>query len=216
MEFKNKYFHSIHPYKGGERREELEEILYKLECILKSGYILPYKKIKKLYPDISRHPLGRNNEDDKISIALDRNSEEPVDYEYRKKEHRSLFFEDAYDMFTLEEPAIVLNEGIKERYDLIVRGMYLEREVAEPISLDFMDALSIPVTEEVKKYFDSSERKEPCVCTELYFNHKFLTNAKKLLASYNRKVPVVSIWTGNEFQPRVRQRKPQGNTTQGI
>ena len=46
MDITKKFFHAIMPHKLGQGREkQLEEELYKLECILKCGYILPYKEI---------------------------------------------------------------------------------------------------------------------------------------------------------------------------
>lgn len=61
MELRDKCFHSIHSYRFDSeleeriRAEELKDILMKMEMIFKSGYILSYNEILKLYGDISRN-----------------------------------------------------------------------------------------------------------------------------------------------------------------
>lgn len=89
MELRDKCFHSIHSYKYDYfeeriRLEELKDILIKIEMIFKSGYILPYREIVKLYGEVSKNKYVRLNSDDMISISLHKDNPENVDLEYKK------------------------------------------------------------------------------------------------------------------------------------
>ena len=89
MELRDKCFHSIHSYRYDDfeertRSEELKDILMKMEMIFKSGYILPYIEIIKLYESVSRNKYARFNGDDMVSISLHKDSPEDVDLEYKK------------------------------------------------------------------------------------------------------------------------------------
>ena len=202
MDITKKFFHAIMPYKLGQgRKKQLEEELYKLECILKCGYILPYKEITKLYPNILRNRWAHNNGDDRVSIcrhAWGHRDEE--DEAYRRANRRKLM-ENAFDEFAYQETAIVLNESIAEDFKLITEGMYLEKQVEDPIPLTYMDAISIRPTVELKPYFQSSEIAEPNVYREYpgYFTIDYLIKVKELLTKYGYDVPIVSIKTGNVF-----------------
>ena len=89
MELRDKCFHSIHSYrydafKERIRLEEVKDILMKMEMIFKSGYILPYREIVKLYGNVSRNKFARFNGDDMVSISLHKDSPEDADLEYKK------------------------------------------------------------------------------------------------------------------------------------
>ena len=87
-------------------------------------------------------------------------------------------------MFPGEETAIVLNERLKDDFDLIPEGIYLERQVAEPIPLSYMDAISIPPTENITSYFTTPDNKEPTCWSELYFTLTYLRKVRRLLNKY--------------------------------
>ncbi len=206
MELKNKYFHGVqsHNYYGdlSERRNKtLNDILYKYECIFKCGYILPYIFIKDLYGYIDRHPYARYNGDDRVSICLHEKCPEKTDIEWMRK-HRD-YDENAFRMFVFQGyccSSIVLNEAIKNNYNLIQNGIYLERQVAEPISLKYMDAISIFPNSEIAQFFESGEdlKKHGRYYFD-EFNIEFLYKLKELLVRYGYNVPLVSIVTGHEF-----------------
>ena len=203
MNVRTKYFHAVMPYKWGTRPEQLEEELYKLECIMKSGYILPYKEVKKRYPDVKRHPSTHNNGEDRISICRHTMApDDPIEREILR-ENRHRLMEYAFDMFPGEETAIVLNESLKKDFDLLPKGIYLERQVREPIPLSYMDAISINPTEKITSYFPAQQYKEPTCWSENYFTLTYLRRVRRLLNRYKHDVPIVSAMTGNEFQDRV-------------
>lgn len=199
MEIKEKFFHTLMPYGYGTREEELEEELWKLECILKCGYILPYKDISKLYPNTLRHKLANNNGDDKISIC--RHAFGPLDEEDKKyiKENRYGLMEFGFEQFPGQEMAIVLNESLQKDFKLITYGMYLEKQVAGPIPLTYMDAISIPPTKEIQTYFSTPDHKEMGIYSENYFTLDFLIKVSKLLEKYGYNIPIVSVLTGYMF-----------------
>ncbi len=188
------------PYNSETRKEGLKEELYKLECILKCGYILPYRYTKKIYPNISRHPYADNNGNTGISICRhDFGKQEEYDEEYLRT-YRYRLIEYAFDMFPAEETSIVLNESIKDNLNIVNEGIYLERIVKEPIPLKYMDAISINVTEEIMPYFPTLESKEAGCISDAYFTLDYLRKVRKLLTQYKYDIPIVSVMTGNEFQ----------------
>ena len=214
MELRDKCFHSIHSYRYSDfddriRLEELKDILMKFEMIFKSGYILPYREIVKLYGKVSRNRYIRFNSDDMVSISLHKDSPEDVDLEY--KESCNGDYEDAYQSFVFQEPSIILNRKIMDelkhsKYPCI----YLERLFYEPISLKYIEGISIlpfsltpffePVPEKQYDYYSNIHS-----CREL--NLEFLDNLKELINKYKIDVPIVSITNGNEYQDNIEYRK---------
>lgn len=215
MELRDKYFHSIHSYRFDSkleeriRLEELKDILMKMEMIFKSGYILPYREIVKLYGNVNRNKYVRFNGDDMISISLHKDSPEDVDLEY--KEMCNEDYEDAYQSFVFQEPSIVLNKKImSELKHCKYPCIYLERLFYEPISLKYMEGISIfpssltPFFEVVpEKQYDYYSNVH--LCREL--NLEFLDSLKELMNKYKIDVPIVNIINGNEYQDNVEYRK---------
>lgn len=204
MELKGKYYHTIMPYQSDTSFKKQEEVLYKIECLFQCGYILPYKDINEIYPEISRHPWGSSNGDERVSIALSRVDQEPYDEQYLEtnKWHN---IENAYEMFVLNGASIVLNEELKRRYFLAQKGIYLERQVSEPISLDYMDAISIVPTSITADYFDHHDY-DGRLKSLNYLNLRFIREINRLQKEYGYQVPIVSILTGTEFNARVRKK----------
>ncbi len=198
MDIESKYFHSIMSYNRKSRDEQLNEILHKLECILKEGYILPYKEIREKYPEIERNNNSRSNGDERISICLHTMKRQAVDREFLDR-HKHDLIEYAFDMFALESIAIVLNEEIENKYKMYPRIMYLERQVEGAISLKYMDAISIYVTDEIAEYFINPEKKEWPAFAPGKYNIDFLRRVKELLIKYGYNVPILSVMSGNEF-----------------
>ena len=214
MELRDKCFHSIHSYRYDDfeeriRSEELKDILMKMEMIFKSGYILPYIEIIKLYESVSRNKYARFNGDDMVSISLHKDSPEDIDLKY--KETCNEDYEDAYQSFVFQEPSIILNNNImSELKHCKYPCIYLERLFYEPISLKYMEGISIfpgsltPFFESVSKqqydYYSNMQG-----CREL--NIEFLNNLKELMNKYKIDVPIVSIINGNEYQNNVEYRK---------
>lgn len=204
MELYSECFHSVHPYSEKDRVKQLEEILYKLECIFKTGYILPYKDIRSLYPDVSRHSNGGLNGENRISISLHEDNAHFYDKLFKK-----IHFGDvgnAFTMFALRAPSIVLNSSLKE-YRLIRKGIYLERQISGPISLEYMDAISILPSGEIAPFFGETQKFQETYLKEHnlipdcnHYDKDFLFNIRSLLDSYNyNNIPIVSIASGNEF-----------------
>ena len=211
MEIKNKYFHGVrcHNYHGESevsvrRNNTLNDILRKYECIFKCGHILSYNRIMELYGDIDRHPYARCNGEDRISISLHERNPEQEDIELLRKHDRYFYFEEhAFRRFISSElysSSIVLNESIKNCYELIPKGMYLERQVTDSISLEYMDAISIYPNESLIPYFEDEEyiKKYGCLLND-DFNLEFLYKLKSLLEKYGYNVPIINIATGHEF-----------------
>lgn len=215
MELRDKCFHSIHSYKFNSeveeriRLEELRDILKKMELIFKSGYILPYREIIKLYGEVSRNRYVRFNGDDFVSISLHKDSPEKVDLEY--KEMCGEDYEDAYQSFIFQEPSIILSNNImSELKHNKYPGIYLERLFYEPISLKYMEGISIlpssltpffeSVSESQYDYFSNINS-----CREL--NLEFLDSLKELMDKYKIDVPIVSVINGNEYQQNIEYRK---------
>ena len=213
MELRSKYFHGVlaHNYYGKLSREEsrnqsLKDILYKYECIFKDGYILPYKDIKEKHGGIDRHRVCTCNGEDSVSICLHEKSPEKIDIDFRKKAELKIYEENAFRTFVSEgdsysgPSAIVLNESIKNEYELIRKGMYLERQVKKPISLKYMDAISIFPNSNIAKYFETGEDLiRHGRYYENTFNEEFLYNLRELMKRFGYNVPIVSIVTGHEF-----------------
>ena len=213
MELKNNYFHGVQPHiyygDSSERKNKLRDILRKYDYIFKCGYILPYKDIKDIYGGIDRHPVAHYNGDDKVSISLHELRPEQVDREWMRKYHdreenafRRFIFQDGYPS------AIVLNESIKDKYELIPGVMYLERQIGEPISLDYMEAISIFPNSEIAPYFETGDDlKLHGRYYDESFNIEFLKRLRMMLKIYGYDVPIVSIVTGHEFDENKVYRK---------
>ena len=213
MKIKNKYFHGVRCYNNYldesdvsvRKNNTLNDILHKYECIFKCGHILPYNRIKELYGDIDRHPHARNNGEDRISISLHKRNPEQRDIELLRKNERYFYFEEnAFSRFIcsgLYSSSIVLNESIKNRYELIPKGMYLEREVPEPISLKYMEAISILPNEKLIPFFENEEdiEKYGCLLND-DFNLDFIHKLNSLLEKYGYDVPIINIVTGHELK----------------
>ena len=205
MELKEKYFHTILPYQDTTNYYKTEEVLYKLESIFSCGYILPYKDMLEMMIDVSRHPYADLNDDERISISLNRANEEEYDRTYREENHWRKI-ENAYEMFALNGASIVLNEELKKRYFLSKKGIYLERQVSEPISLDLMDAISIVPTRITAEYFDPNDY-DLRLRALGYIDLRLIRGINTLKKDYGYDVPIVSVLTGTEFNARVRKRK---------
>ena len=104
-------------------------------------------------------------------------------------------------MFIFENVAIVLNESIKDNYTLIENGIYLERQIDQPISLKYMDAISILPTYGIEYLFEPQEitAKLGQMFTDYYFDLEFIKSLEELLHKYGYDVPIVSIRTGHVF-----------------
>ena len=216
MELKTKYFHSVHSYKyfdedyGNDevRQKQLQEILYKFDCILKSGYILPYKEIEKRYEDINRNMCARFNGKDMISISLHEDNPDDLDLKY--KEDCEGNYEDAFQSFVFQEPSIVLSESIVNLKHIDYPMIYLERLFKEPISLKYMEAISVrpdrlwPFFENVPKikYEEYATQRR-----FRYIDLEFLSNLRCLLDKYGYNIPFVNLLTGNEFHENEEYRK---------
>lgn len=222
MELKTKYFHSVHSYKyeydengicydyGDDkvRQKQLQDILYKFDCILKSGYILPYKDIEKQYEGINRNMGARFNGKDMISISLHEDNPDDMDLKY--KEDREGDYEDAFQSFVFQEPSIVLSEDIKNLKHINYPMIYLERLFREPISLEYMDAISV-TPGRLWPFFESVPKiKYEKYATQRRFRYvdlEFLDNLRGLLDKYGYDVPFVNLSTGHEFHENEEYRK---------
>jgi len=215
MELRDKCFHSIHSYRFDSeleeriRAEELKDILMKMEMIFKSGYILSYNEILKLYGNVSKNKYARLNGDDLVSISLHKDSLEKVDLEYKKMCNED--YEDAYQSFVFQEPSIILsNKIMSELKHNKYPGIYLERFFYEPISLKYMEGISI-LPSSLTPFFDSVPKNQYNYfsninsCREL--NLEFLDSLKELMNKYKINVPIVSIINGNEYQDNIEYRK---------
>lgn len=211
MDLKDKYFHSIHSYLETEDRNlMLEDILDKMEKIFKCGFILPRKEITKLYGNTTTKNKYINlNGDDFISVSLHSSNPQKLDEEYKKTIPD---YEDAFQSFILQEPSIVLKGTIqKELKFLKCNGIYLERFVAEPIPLKYMDAISVFSIGMIAPFFKnlSSEEYHKCIIDLSYrkITIDFLDKIRELLKKYNYDVPVIDICQGNEYKENDTYRK---------
>lgn len=214
MELRDKCFHSIHSYRYDSfeeriRLEEVKDILMKMEMIFKSGYILPYREIVKLYGNVSRNKSARFNGDDMISISLHKDSPEDVDLEYKEMFNHD--YEDAYQSFVFQEPSIVLNNNIMSELKYCKYPcMYLERLFYEPISLKYMEGISI-FPDSLTPFFESVPKQQYDYYSNIHscreLNLEFFDNLKELMNKYKIDVPIVSITNGNEYQDNIEYRK---------
>lgn len=210
MTLNKKLFHSIHSYicqlseNDISRDEELEDILYKLECVLKTGYILPYNETLKLYGNtISRNCYLNFNSDHMISLSLHKDNAEQIDIDY--KECFSGDVEDAFQEYIIQEPSIVLNESIRSDLKFAkYNGIYLERLCCEPISLKYMEAISVFGSGNLVPFFYKIKQEdyEKYSCLESPRNVKieYLYRIKQLLEKYRYNIPIVDICSGKEFK----------------
>lgn len=211
MKLKDKYFHSIHSYiETKDRNLMLEDILDKMEKIFKCGFILARKDIEKLQGNVnSKNKYINLNGDDFISVSLHSSNPQKIDEEYKKEIPD---YEDAFQSFILQEPSIVLNSTIqKELRFLKCGGIYLERFVAEPIPLKYMDAISVFPLGMIEPFFNnlSSEEYHKCIINSSYrkITIEFLDKIRELLKTYNYDVPVIDICQGNEYKENHSYRK---------
>ena len=195
MKLKNKLFHSVHSYlyysyRDTYRLEQLRDILDKYEMIFKSGYILPYKNIKELYGNtVNRNLLYRLNKDDMVSVSLHEDNPQEIDIKYKKENAGKV--EDAYGSWVYQEPSIILNEDImKDLSHYKYTGIYLERLFFEPISLKYMEGISIVPYNVVLD-------KEQYISNDLTI--EFIKELKELLLNYNYNVPIIDLLTGEEY-----------------
>jgi len=214
MKLKDKYFHSIHSYRYDcfeerIRLEELKDILMKFEMIFKSGYILPYSEILKLYGEVTKNRYANFNRDDMISISLHKDNPENADLEY--KEMCNGDYEDAYQSFVLQEPSIILSHSIMSelkhnKYPVI----YLERLFFEPISLKYMEGISI-FPSSLTPFFKDIPKQQYEYYSNIHsyreLNLEFLDSLKELMNKYKINVPIVSIIDGSEYQDNIEYRK---------
>ena len=224
MELRDKCFHSIHSYRFDSefeeriRLEELKDILIKMEMIFKSGYILPYCDIIKLYGEVSRNRYARFNDNDMVSISLHKDSPEDVDLEYKEMCNEN--YEDAFQSFVFQEPSIILNHEImNELKHCKYPCIYLERLFYEPISLKYMEGISI-LPSSLTPFFEHVPEKQYDYYSNIYscreLNLEFLDNLKELMNKYKIDVPIVSITNGNEYQENIEYRKVLSKTKSHI
>lgn len=211
MELKDKYFHSIHSYiETQDRNIMLEDILDKIEKIFRCGFILPSKDIVKLYGNtISRNKYTNLNGEDLISISLHNSNPQKLDENYKKQISD---YEDAFQNFILQEPSIVLNSSIANDLKILkCGGIYLERLVAEPISLKYMDAISIFAPGMLKPFFKELPYTEYYNClNDSSFRRitiEYLDRIRELLKIYNYDVPIIDICSGTPYKENESYRK---------
>ncbi|MDD5888310.1 MAG: hypothetical protein PUC82_02345 [bacterium] len=217
MKLERKYFHSVHSYlpnkkyNSAERILELKDILYKYKKILETGYILPYNEIIKLYGEtINRNSSLNLNGSAFISVSLHENSQQDLDLKMYQDYAGDV--ENAFYDFIIQEPSIVLSEQIERELKFIkYPGIYLERIVSEPISLEYMEAISIFVTGYLKPFFspnDSSDYEK--LSHEIVYRHWPIEYIEQLLALLDKSkyhVPLIDLMTGNEFKDNQEYRK---------
>ena len=211
MELKDKYFHSVHSYIETEDRTlMLEDILDKMEKIFKCGFILPRKDIEKLYGNtISQNKYINLNGNDFVSVSLHSSNSQKIDEEYKKENPN---YEDAFQSFIIQEPSIVLNSTIKKELKFLkCNGIYLERFVAEPIPLKYMDAISVFSIGMIEPFFRdlSNEEYHKCIINSSYrkITIEYLDKIRELLKKYNYDVPIIDIYQGNEYRENHSYRK---------
>lgn len=216
MKLEKNYFHSVHSYKYNmfdkrDRIIELEDILKKYELIFKSGYILPYSKINKLYGnEVNRNNGLLLNGNNMVSISLHKNNPEQKDIDMYKEYSGNV--ENSFQSFILQEPSIVLNERIKEELKFYkYPGIYLERLVEEPISLKYMEALSIFAPGYLEPFFYENSLLDYEKNAQQNDSHiwyiQYVDRLLDLLNKYDYQVPLVDIVTGNKFKDNGEYRK---------
>lgn len=217
MNLQKKYFHSVHSYlpnknfDSAERGLELKDILGKYQKILKSGCILPYASIKELYGDsVNRNRWKRLNGDYCVSVSLHEKNPEEMDLKmYREFDGK---VENAFEDFIIQEPSIVLSERIKEELIFLnYPGIYLERLVAEPISLEYMEAISILVPDYLRPFFSYTDPNDYEKLSHDTFYRiwpiEYIDQLLELLSSSGYHVPLVDILSGNEFKDNEAYRR---------
>lgn len=204
MQLRDKYFHSIHSYIETQDRDiMLEDIINKIEKILVCGYILPYKDIERIYgKTISKNKYANLNGNDFISISLHESNPQKIDEECIKDVSD---YENAFQSFILQEPSIVLKPQIVEDLKIITHcGIYLERLVAEPISLEYMCAISVFGLGVLAPFFKKIPKSEYYRCTNdtsfRKIDIEYLDRIKDLLVKYNYNVPIIDITSGNPYK----------------
>lgn len=190
----------------------------KIEKIFKSGYILPYREIVKLYGEVNRNKYVRLNSDDMISISLHKDNPDDVDLKYKKMCNEN--YEDAYQSFILQEPSIVLNNKImSELKHSKYPSIYLERLFYEPISLKYIEAISI-LPSSLTPFFESIPENQYDYYSNINsyreLNLEFLDNLKELMHEYKIDVLIVNIINGNEYHDNIEYRKVLINTKRKI
>lgn len=216
MKLEKKLFHSIHSYAANNlfqytrREQQLDEILYKFELIFKSGYILAYNDIKKNGSNVSRNKYINLNGDDMISLSLHYKNPEELDYKLKNDLVDDV--EDAFQDFILQEPSIVLSENIRTKLKSYkYPGMYLERLFMEPISLKYMEAISVYGLGMLEPFFYQINEQDfkkyvDCVSPRVLYI-EFLDKLKILLNQYGYNIPIVDIISGNVFKENEEYRK---------
>lgn len=204
MKLRDKYFHSVHSYiETQDRNIMLEDIINKIEKIFICGYILPYKDIKKIYGNtISKNNYFNLNGNDFVSISLHEANPQKLDQDYIKDIPDC---ENAFQSFILQEPSIVLKPKITKDLKILKQcGIYLERFVAEPISLEYMCAISVFGLGILEPFFKNLPESEYCKCLNDNSFRKieieYLDRIKELLKKYNYDVPIIDICTGNQYK----------------
>ncbi len=211
MLLKDKYFHSIHSYIDTSYRHiMLDDIIDKMEKIFRCGFILPYKDIVRIYGNvISRNNYVTLNGSDYISISLHESNPQKIDIEYKEKISNC---ENAFQSFIIQEPSIVLEPNIaKDLKFLNYNGIYLERLVAEPVSLEYMSAISIFAPGMLEPFFNNIPETQYYNC----FNDssfriitiEYLDKIIELIKKYGYDIPVVDICTGNSYKENEKYRE---------
>lgn len=217
MELQKKYFHSVHSYlpnikyDSAERILEIKDILEKYKKILELGYILSYADIEKLYGNsINRNSRIALNGNNYISVSLHENNPEEMDLKMYKEFDGNV--ENAFHDFIIQEPSIVLSERIKDDLSFLKHpGIYLERLVNEPISLEYMEAISIFVPGYLQPFFNQIEPidYEKLSHDTIYriWPIEYVDQLLELLNSSNYQVPLVDVLSGKEFKDNQEYRK---------
>ena len=188
----------------------LDDIIDKIEKILKCGFILPYKDIEEIYGNIiSRNNYVTLNGKDYVSISLHESNPQKIDIEYKEE---TIDFENAFQSFIIQEPSIVLTRSIaKDLKILNYNGIYLERFVTEPIPLEYMCAISVFASGILEPFFKNIPKTEyyNCVNTSSFriITIEYLDKIRELIKKYNYDIPVIDICTGNEYKENTSYRK---------
>lgn len=211
MKLKDKYFHSIHSYIETEDRSVMfDDILDKMEKIFRCGFILPYKDILELYGNtISKNKFINLNGVDFVSISLHDSNPQKRDVDFKKEMSN---YENAFQSFILQEPSIVLNSNIENNLKFLkCGGIYLERLVEEPISLEYMDAISVFASGMIEPFFKEISDTEYYNClfdsSPRIITIEYLDKIRALLRKYNYDVPIIDICSGNLYKENKSYRK---------
>lgn len=196
------FFHSIMMYRCDNCPDA--EILFNLESILATGYIYPYENIQKLGIPISRN-RAKINGDSRISISISPESPYCIDHDTEQFENGCMRG-NAYEEFYLKTISIVLSENLKEKCFLPEGGMAYERQIEGAISLDYMEAIAIPVTKKTKPLFESNGVKLIGDCRYSdFFDLEFLEGLRNLLDKYGYKnIPIIGNLYAISLNSKVR------------